>query len=119
MFPLTKQERLVLITIGLVLLTGIVSQFVLSQAPAISHWLNIIDSDELYPKTDLNRATAEELVAIPYIGEVTASNIIAYRNRYGPFKKVDEILSVKGIKDKNYKKFRRYLKISASRSRYL
>ncbi len=40
---------------------------------------------------DLNRATAQDLDAIPGIGPVLAQRIVDYRQAHGPFKKVEEL----------------------------
>lgn len=49
------------------------------------------------PPLDLNRATAEELVALPGIGESKAAAILAVRDAKGGFRSVDELESVRGI----------------------
>lgn len=46
---------------------------------------------------NINIATAEELSSLPGIGLVTAGKIIEFRKLNGPFKKVDDLLLVKGI----------------------
>lgn len=46
---------------------------------------------------DLNRATAEDLDALPGVGPSTAAAIIAYRDENGPFGSVDDLLDVRGI----------------------
>ncbi|MEI7617407.1 MAG: helix-hairpin-helix domain-containing protein [Actinomycetota bacterium] len=46
---------------------------------------------------DLNRATAEELDALPGVGPATAAAIVTYRDRSGPFSSVDDLLKVPGI----------------------
>ena len=46
---------------------------------------------------NLNTATAEELTALPGIGEALAARIVAYREANGPFETVEEILEVSGI----------------------
>jgi len=46
---------------------------------------------------DLNRATADQLDALPGIGPSTAAAIVSYRDRAGPFSSVDGLLQVPGI----------------------
>jgi competence protein ComEA len=40
---------------------------------------------------DLNRASAEDLDAIPGIGPALAQRIVAYRQKHGPFKKIEDL----------------------------
>ncbi|MFO3798114.1 MAG: ComEA family DNA-binding protein, partial [Anaerolineales bacterium] len=46
---------------------------------------------------NINYATQEELMTLPGIGPVLAQRIIKYRETYGPFVDVEELLNVKGI----------------------
>jgi competence protein ComEA len=49
------------------------------------------------PLINLNTATAEELDTLPGIGPALAGRIIAYREAYGAFRNVEEILEVRGV----------------------
>jgi competence protein ComEA len=57
-------------------------------------------------RIDINTATAEELEALPSIGEVIAARIIAYREQNGPFRSVDDLIHVQGISDRTIDEFR-------------
>ena len=46
---------------------------------------------------DLNRATVDDLDALPGVGPATAAAIVAYRDTHGPFSSVDDLLDVRGI----------------------
>lgn len=48
---------------------------------------------------DLNAATAEQLDALPGVGPATASAIVDYRTKNGPFTRVEDLLDVRGIGD--------------------
>jgi competence protein ComEA len=55
---------------------------------------------------DVNRASADELVALPGIGPVRAAAIIALRDERGRFGSIDELLDVKGIGPKTLERLR-------------
>ena len=46
---------------------------------------------------NLNSATSDQLDTLPGVGPSTAKAIISYRNRKGPFGKVEDLLNVPGI----------------------
>jgi comEA protein len=58
---------------------------------------------------DLNKATVEELIKLPGIGENTAMKIIEYRQRFGGFKKIEELMRVERIGQKTFEKIKDYL----------
>lgn len=62
-------------------------------------------------KIDINRASAEDLIAINGIGPVLAERIVSYRQSIGRFNSIDEIKKVRGIGDYIFDKIR--LRISA------
>jgi competence protein ComEA len=57
---------------------------------------------------ELNSATEQDLEVVPGIGKTTALRIIDYRQENGEFKKVSDLMNIKGIKEKKYATFRRY-----------
>lgn len=55
---------------------------------------------------NLNRATADELVALPGIGASTAAKIVADREANGPFRAIEDLKRVSGIGDKKFEALR-------------
>lgn len=61
-----------------------------------------------YP-LNVNTASQAELESLPGIGPVLARAIIDYRERCGPFKKIEDLLSVSGIGEKILARISGYL----------
>jgi competence protein ComEA len=61
---------------------------------------------------DLNSATAQDLEALPGVGPALAQRIVDYRQKHGPFIKVDDLEKVSGIGPKKLEQIRPSLVIS-------
>jgi competence protein ComEA len=57
-------------------------------------------------KVDLNRATVEQLDALPGIGPVTAQRILDWRTRHGRFSSVDQLREIDGIGERRLAQLR-------------
>ena len=64
---------------------------------------------------DLNRATAKELTRLPGVGETIAKRIVAFRDEHGPFKRVEDLLKVKGIGEKSFEKIRPHVRVGKAK----
>lgn len=62
---------------------------------------------------NINTAKVEDLSNLPSIGPGISRGIIAYRNKYGYFQKVEDLKKVKGIGEKRFKGIKRYLTVEA------
>ncbi len=51
-------------------------------------------------KVNINTASAAELQNLPRIGPKVAQRIVDYRTQNGPFKKIEDIMKVRGIGEK-------------------
>jgi competence protein ComEA len=57
-------------------------------------------------KININSAPADVLDKLPRIGPKVAQRIIDFRKQNGPFKKVEELMKVKGIGEKTFAKLK-------------
>jgi competence protein ComEA len=57
----------------------------------------------------LNTATVEQLERLPGVGPALAKRIVAFRDKKGGFKRIEELLAVPGVSEKKWKAIREYL----------
>ncbi|MGF1670227.1 MAG: ComEA family DNA-binding protein, partial [Balneolaceae bacterium] len=62
---------------------------------------------------NINRATLDDLLAIPFISFVNAQNIISYRDENPPFTSIDEITNVPGIGTVTFEKIRPFISVGS------
>ena len=63
---------------------------------------------------NINSAGVDELVTLPGIGKAYAERIVEYRQKNGPFKKVEDILNVRGIGEKTFDRIKDRLTLGKS-----
>lgn len=65
------------------------------------------------PSVNVNTATAAQFEALPGIGPSMAQRIVTYREKNGPFKKLEDLMNIQGVGEKSFLKLRPYLTIGA------
>jgi len=60
---------------------------------------------------NINTAGVNELIKLPSIGEKTAEKIIELRNQRGKFKRLEELMDVRGIGEVKFNKIKKFLYI--------
>ena len=61
---------------------------------------------------NLNTATAAQIASLPGIGPKTADLVVEYRVKNGPFKKIEEVMNVRGIGEKSFLKIKNRLTVA-------
>ncbi len=82
------------------------------------HWwlpeteiVSTLKPEDIKVKLDVNNAPWYELVLLPKLGEVKAKAIVAYREKNGSFRSIDELSKVKGISASVLESIRDHIKI--------
>lgn len=63
---------------------------------------------------NLNAATAVQLEELPGVGPKMAQSIIDFRNASGPFRRVDDLLAIRGISQRKLAAIRPYVTVGPS-----
>ena len=91
---------------GLSVLAIVIMFFAFSASPSHSQTASKADTVKaavpVAEKVNINKATAEQLMEIKGIGESYAKRIVEYRDKNGPFKKIEDIMQVQGIGEKKF-----------------
>ena len=64
---------------------------------------------------NLNTATVAELQVLPGVGAKTAAQIVEYRQKNGAFKKIEELMNVKGIGEKSFLKLKSQISVGSAK----
>jgi len=62
---------------------------------------------------NINTASATDLETLPGIGARTAARIVEYRQKNGPFKKIEELMNVRGVGEKSFLKLKPQISVAA------
>jgi competence ComEA-like helix-hairpin-helix protein len=58
------------------------------------------------PRININTASAQELENLPGIGKGLAERIIEHREKYGPFRRAEHLIIVRGISERRFRALR-------------
>ena len=65
---------------------------------------------------NINTASLDQFEALPGVGAKTAQRILEHRQKNGPFKKIEELMNIKGIGEKSFLKLKPYLTVGAAKA---
>jgi competence protein ComEA len=108
-------SRLLALVRRSVLAAGVLGLFLLSPAP-VQAQAPAPATEKAAPVINLNTASAADLENLPGIGAKMAERIVEYRQKNGPFKKVEDLMNVKGIGEKNFLKLKARLTVGAPKA---
>ena len=70
---------------------------------------------EEIPRIDLNEATLSQLNSLPGIGPVIAERILELRQKSGPFKRIEDLMNIRGIGEKKFLKLKDLITLKPKR----
>ena len=65
---------------------------------------------------NLNTASAAQLETLPGVGKSTAERIVEYRQKNNGFKKVEDLMNVRGIGEKSFLKLKALITVTTPKS---
>jgi competence protein ComEA len=68
------------------------------------------------PALNLNTATQADLEKLPGVGAATAKQILEYRQKNNGFKKVEELMNIKGIGEKSFLKLKPLVTVAPAKT---
>ena len=80
-----------------------------SRAPAAA-------KETMETPVNLNTATATQLELLPGVGPATAQRILEYRQKSGGFKKIEELMNVRGIGEASFLKLKALVSVTPPRT---
>ena len=97
--------RTVVASLVALLLAAPVISYAQQAAPAAA-------AEKAGPTVNINTATSSELESLPGVGPKLAQRIIDYREKNGGFKKLEDLMNVQGIGEKNFLKLKSKLSVT-------
>ena len=67
-------------------------------------------------KVNINTANIDQLQTLPRIGTKVAERIIEFRKKNGKFKKIEDLMKVRGIGEKTFNKMRNRITVKGSKN---
>jgi competence protein ComEA len=65
---------------------------------------------------NVNTASAADFETLPGIGPKLAARIVDYRQKNGPFKKIEDLMNVQGLGEKNFLKLKPQLTLGSTKA---
>jgi comEA protein len=111
-----------LIVLTLVYLTGPSMPGIACAAPVQEVIRNTRRTADAKPSSstlvNINTATVQELDGLPGIGLKMAQRVVDYRQKNGPFKRLEDLMGVQGIGEKNFLKLKPLITITPPKSEH-
>jgi len=68
-------------------------------------------TQQISPRINIDRASSKDLETLPGIGKGLAERIVEHREKYGPFRRAEHLIMVRGISDKRFRALRDFITV--------
>ncbi|QYO66611.1 ComEA family DNA-binding protein [Leptolyngbya sp. 7M] len=98
-------------TIRLFVMCAVCAVFACSSEPGQFADIEALEKAESSrPLININAADADELMRLPNVGTAMAKRIIEHREQYGPFRRPEDLMQVRGISDERFRRIRHLIR---------
>ena len=111
MIHLTPQEKSVVLSLCVIILSGTIIQIGLQKNVRIFNWLHTAQQKSFIRPININQASSQALLQVPGVGPAMAEFILSYRHVHGPFEDLKPLQRLKGMTPKRYERLITYFKI--------
>ena len=95
-------QRLRIVLLIAIAITGCSKRNVTPQRNLVSAKLSA--TQQIFkPRININTARATELETLPGIGKALAARIVEHRDKYGPFRKPEHLIIVRGFSERRFR----------------
>jgi competence ComEA-like helix-hairpin-helix protein len=109
-FPGARTTSIIIIVVTLILSPSACAKRMRHRPPSIQTKANeqqsAIANQQASRRININTASANELETLPGIGKGLAARIIEHRTEYGPFRRPEHLIMVRGISDARFRALR-------------
>ena len=71
-----------------------------------------VDGPQKDSRLDINTAGISELMTLPGIGSAKAEAIVSYREEYGDFSGIEDLMNIPGIKEGIFRQLKEHIKVN-------
>ena len=85
-----------------------------TEAEALDGTADVVlpDKEHTDGKVDINAAGMAELMTLPGIGSAKAEAIVTYREEYGAFLSIEDLMNIPGIKEGVFRQIKEHIKVN-------
>ncbi|HEV2829821.1 MAG TPA: ComEA family DNA-binding protein [Pyrinomonadaceae bacterium] len=109
--PAARSKVLLIILIAMASLVFAACARLPTSTPSAAQLRAELPKTEREAQININTASADELEKLPGIGKAIGERIVAHRRQYGPFRRAEHLMMVRGISDNKFRQLRNLITV--------